>query len=300
MATVPVLLDTDIGSDIDDGIALAYLIAEARCDLRGVTTVSGQPRLRAALVDAVCRAGGVTDVPIHAGAEHAIVGDTPQPDVPQAAVLERFDHRPAEDFGESTAVTFLRDVILAAPGEITLLTIGPLTNAGLLFATYPEVVPALRSLVVMGGAYSSSRWIGGGQEWNTFCDPTAAHVVYRTPVKDHRSLGLNVTTRCTMPSGEVVSRFKTHGGALEVVAAMTEVWAEGVDAVTFHDPLAAVSVIEPDVCTWQGGRVSVELTSRRFRGATSFDVDREGSPHLVAETVDPARFFDVLLGTWQI
>src|SRR5207249_10544114 len=167
MTTVPVLLDTDIGSDIDDGIALAYLLAEPRCELRGVTTVSGQPCLRAALADALCRAAGITDVPIHPGAEQGIVGDTPQPEVPQAVVLERFDHRPSNDFEASTAVTFLRDAILASPGEITLLTIGPLTNAGLLFATYPDVVAVLRALVVMGGAYSSSRWIGGGQEWNT-------------------------------------------------------------------------------------------------------------------------------------
>ena len=298
MTVVPVLLDTDIGSDIDDAIALAYLIAEPRCELRGVTTVSGRPHVRAALADAVCRAGGVTDVPIHAGVEHAIVGDTPQPEVPQASVLDRFDHRPAEDFEVSTAVTFLRDTILATPGEVTLLTIGPLTNAGLLFATYPEVVPALRSLVIMGGAYSSSRWIGGGQEWNTFCDPTAARIVYRAPVKDHRSLGLNVTTQCTMPSSAAVSRFAAIGGALGVVAAMTEVWATDVDTVTFHDPLAAVSVLEPDVCTWQAGRVSVELTSRRFRGATSFDVGRDGSPHQVADTVDPARFFEVLFAAW--
>jgi purine nucleosidase len=227
-----------------------------------------------------------------------MVGDTPQPEVPQAAVLKRFDHRSADEFEASTAITFLRDTILAAPGEVTLLTIGPLTNAGLLFATYPEVVPALRSLVVMGGAYSTSRWVGGGREWNTFCDPTAARIVYRTPVKDHRSLGLSVTTQCTMSAVEVVSRFVAIGGALEVVAAMTEVWAKDGGTVTFHDPLAAVCVLEPGVCTWRRGRVSVELTSRRLRGATSFDVDRDGSPHLVADTVDPGRFFDVLFGAW--
>jgi len=298
MTNVPVLLDTDIGSDVDDGIALAYLLAEPRCELRGVTTVSGQPRLRAALADAVCRAGGLTEVPIHAGAEHAIGGDTPQPEVPQAAVLERFDHRPADDFEASTAVTFLRETILASPGEVTLLTIGPLTNAGLLFATYPDVVPALGALVIMGGAYSSSHWIGGGQEWNTFCDPTAARVVYRTPVTEHRSLGLNVTTQCTMPSTEVVSRFSAIGGALDVVAAMTEVWATDVEMVTFHDPLAAVCALEPGVCTWRDGRVSVELASRRLRGVTSFDAGGEGSPHRVAETVDAARFFEILFGAW--
>jgi purine nucleosidase len=213
-------------------------------------------------------------------------------------VLERFDHRPADDFEAGSAVTFLRDTILASPGELTLLTIGPLTNVGLLFATYPEVASSLRSLVIMGGAYSMSCWVGGGQEWNTFCDPTAARIVYRAPVADHRSLGLNVTTQCTMPSDDIVSRFTAIGGALGVVAAMTEVWATDVDTVTFHDPLAAVSVVEPDVCGWQRGRVSVETTSRRLRGATSFDAGDDGSPHLVAHTVDPARFFDVLFGAW--
>ena len=95
----------------------------------------------------------------------------------------------------------------------------------------------------------------------------------------------------TLRSNRVASRARRF-------AAMTEVWATDVDTVTFHDPLAAVCVLEPDVCTWRGGRVSVELTSRRFRGATSFDVDEHGSPHLVADTVEPAHFFDVLFGAW--
>ena len=100
---VPLLFDTDIGSDIDDAICLAYLLPHPRCDLRGVTTVSGMPRLRAALADAVCRAAGRNDVEIHAGTEHGIAGPTPQPEVPQAVVLDRFDHRSADEFAPNTA-----------------------------------------------------------------------------------------------------------------------------------------------------------------------------------------------------
>jgi len=56
-ASIPVLLDTDIGSDIDDALALAYLLGQPRCELLGITTVSGRdPRIRASLADAVCRA----------------------------------------------------------------------------------------------------------------------------------------------------------------------------------------------------------------------------------------------------
>ena len=292
MERVKVLLDTDIGSDIDDAICLSYLLCQPRCELVGVTTVSGRPRLRAALVEAVCRAAGRTDVAIHAGTEHAVVGATPQPEVPQAAVLDRFVHRGPEDFPPGTAVTFLRDAIDAAPGELTLLTIGPMTNAGLLFATYPEVAGRLAGLVVMGGAYSTSRWVGGGREWNTYCDPTAARIVYRTPVASHRSVGLNVSTRCVLDTRTSIERFRALGGPWDVVAAMTEVWGEQADSVTFHDPLAAAVVFHPELCEWRRGRVSVELTSRRYRGATAFDPDpATTAPHEVALDVDPAAFF---------
>ena len=288
---IPLLLDTDIGSDIDDAICLSYLLGEPRCEVLGITTVSGRPRERAALVDAVCRAAGRDDVPVHAGTEHALLGGTPQPEVPQASVLDRFAHRAPGSFEPNTAVTFLRDAILDAPGAVTLLTIGPMTNAALLFATYPETAAKLRALVIMGGAYSTSRWIGGGQEWNSYCDPAAAKIVYHTPVAQHRSVGLNTTTQCVLPTSESIARFEALGGPWSVVAAMTEVWGERAESVTYHDPLAAVAVVDPDVCTWAGGRVSIELASKRLQGTTSFDRDRDGSPHEVAVDVDVDRFF---------
>ena len=286
------LLDTDIGSDIDDAVCLAYLLAEPRCELLGVTTVTGQPQLRASLADAVCRAGGRGDVAIHAGTESALLGPTPQPDVPQATVLDRFDHRPPEEFAPATAVAFLRDQINANPGEVTLLAIGPLTNVGLLFATYPETATNLAALILMGGVFSNRTPGAGPQEWNVSCDPEAAAVVYRTGVVSHRSVGLDVTLRCRLDSNEAIARFRAAGGALDVVAAATEVWATTARDVVFHDPLAGVAVFQSDVCAWTGGRVSVELASRRYRGATAFDRDRDGSPHEVASDVDPDAFFD--------
>lgn len=297
MDAVKVLLDTDIGSDIDDAICLSYLLWQPRCELVGITTVSGQPPLRAALVDAVCRAAGRTDIPIHAGAEQAIAGSTPQPDVPQATVLGGFEHRDPREFAVNTAVTFLRDAIEAAPGEVTLLTIGPMTNAGLLFATYPESARKLAGLMIMGGAYSTSPWVGGGQEWNSYCDPVAARIVYRTHVASHRSVGLNVTTRCVLGTRESIDRFHLRGGPWGVVAAMTEVWEKDSDTVTYHDPVAAAAIFRPDLCEWGRGRVSIELTSRRYRGATAFDPDPDVSaPHEIATGIDPDGFFAEVLG----
>ena len=59
-----ILLDTDIGSDIDDCLALAYLLKEPDCEILGITTVSGEADKRAAMVDAICRNVGITDMPI--------------------------------------------------------------------------------------------------------------------------------------------------------------------------------------------------------------------------------------------
>src|SRR5258705_3255568 len=150
MTVVPLLLDTDIGSDIDDAICLAYLLAQPRCDLRGVTTVSGMPRQRAALADAVCRAAGRDDIAIHAGTEHGIGGPTPQPEVPQAVVLDRFDHRRAEDFAPNSAGTFLRGVIVSAPRGRTLPAVGPPAEGARLVPSYTQASPIARSLLIPG------------------------------------------------------------------------------------------------------------------------------------------------------
>src|SRR5438105_11838794 len=90
METVPVLLDTDIGSDIDDAVALAYLLRQPRCELVGITTVTGNVIQRAACAEILCRAVGREAVPIHCGAEKPLLFGPGQPNVPQ---FEAIRHR---------------------------------------------------------------------------------------------------------------------------------------------------------------------------------------------------------------
>ena len=285
---IPVLLDTDIGSDIDDAVCLAYLLKQPRCELVGVTTVSGEAQKRAMLADAICRAAGRADVPIHSGAEQALLIDMRQKDAPQAAALDRWEHR--DDFAPNTAIEFMRQTIHARPGEITLLTIGPMTNAALLFATDPEIPGLLKGLVIMGGAFTCAAASGRVVEWNVLNDPHAAARVYRAAVSPHTSIGLDVTTRCVMPADDC--RRKLTGGPLDVVADMAEVWFKDVDRITFHDPLAGAVIFEPDLCTCTDGRVHVELKSDLVAGLTVFDANDEARPHRVGVDVDPERFFE--------
>lgn len=297
-AAVPVLLDTDIGSDIDDAVALAYLLRQPRCELLGVTTVSGRPRERAALADAVCRAAGRPDVPVHAGIDRGFLLGVVQPACPQAAVLARFAHRAPEDFKPYTAVEFLREQIRKRPGEITLLGIGPLTNLGALFTLDPEIPKQLKRLVLMCGVFTNRLAGAGPREWNALCDPIATALVYQAPVPEHLSIGLEVTCRCRMDAGECVRRFRQAGGPLAVVAAMTEVWAKEREQVTFHDPLAAAAIFEPGLCTYKNGRVEVELKSERVAGMTHFlpGTKQEEKPHRIAVEVHPEAFFEHYFG----
>src|SRR5271169_3398115 len=90
---IPILLDTDIGSDIDDAVCLAYLLRQPRCELLGITTVTGEAQKRAMLADAICRAAGRTDIPIHCGAEQPFLIPQQQPQAPQSVILADFPHR---------------------------------------------------------------------------------------------------------------------------------------------------------------------------------------------------------------
>ena len=284
---VPLLLDTDIGSDIDDAVCLTYLLAEPRCELLGVTTVTGQPRERAMLADAICRAAGRENVPIFSGCDVPLLCEQKQPKAPQAEVLADWAHR--DDFDAYEAVGFLRRVIRSRPGKVTLLTIGPLTNVGLLFAVDPEVPSLLKGLVMMGGYY----FAGDKGEWNTSGDPIASALVFGADVPELVAYGLDVTLKCTMSADECRRRFR--GGPFEVVRQMAEVWYRDRPAITFHDPLAAAGLFEPGLCTYRTGRVRMELERKDAYGVTLFEESPAGR-HRVASDVDVRRFFDHYFG----
>ena len=289
MDTIPLLFDTDIGSDIDDAVALAYLLHQPRCEMLGITTVTGEPDKRAALADAIVRASGRGDVPVHVGQAAPLLVSSLQPQAPQAEVLAGREHR---KFGPApTAVDFLRETIRARPGEITLLATGPFTNLAVLFALDPEIPALLKQLVVMGGVFYGRGYDQSNAEWNIRNDPHAAAMVFNTPIPRLVAVGLDVTMQCRMPSEEVRERFTQAGPPLDLVLDMAEVWFRHTPQITFHDPLAAALIFEPSLCVLERQRIEVELTSPRGLGQTYFDDDAARKPHEIAASVEAAAFF---------
>ncbi|MDX2138866.1 MAG: nucleoside hydrolase [Chloroflexota bacterium] len=281
-----IILDTDIGSDIDDALCLAYLLAQPQCELLGITTVSGQPTERAKLASALCYEAG-KGVPIYPGVEQPLLATQRQPACPQSSMLERWRHDTS--FPQNAAIDFLRQTIRVNPHEITLLAIGPMTNIALLFAVDPEIPSLLKGLTMMVGMFGDGA-DGTAQfgEWNAICDPHAIAMLYNTPVTAHRSVGLDVTLQVTMNADEVRQRFQK--GLLRPVLDFAEVWFQERPVITFHDPLAAATLFDDGICVFRRGSVTVELANAQTAGLTRWQAGDGG--HQVALKVDKERFFE--------
>ncbi|GCE27700.1 hypothetical protein KDA_31840 [Dictyobacter alpinus] len=282
--TTKVILDTDIGSDIDDAVCLAYLLAQPACNLLGITTVTGEADKRAMLASTLCKIAG-KDIPILPGTEKPLLIKARQPHAAQAAALAKWDHETTFPRGE--AIEFLRQTIRANPGEIVLLGIGPMTNLALLFSVDPEIPSLLKSLVLMCGVFTRGE---SEREWNALNDPHATHIVYQAAVRQHRSIGLDVTTQVKMSSEQFKEKCTTP--LLQPVLDFAQVWFQGSDTVTFHDPLAATTIFNDTICTFTPGDVTVELQQPELAGKTDWHPNSSQPRHEVALAVNQERFFE--------
>ncbi len=284
---VKILLDTDIGGDIDDAFALAYLLTERECDLLGITTVSGRPVVRAQIVSSICRHAG-REVAIVPGTELPLLGPQRQPDVPQAEALARWPHD--ETFESQPAIDFMRTVIRANPGEVVLIAIGPLTNMALLCAVDPEAAALLKGAVVMGGDFAAT---GSRTEWNFRCDPVAAAMTYQSSIPLIRTVGLDVTTRISMTAAEASQRFATP--LMEPVLDYASIYFRDAPRMMFHDPMAAAIAFHDDLFTFATGHV--EMTIEAADAGRSTFVEGEPGRHEIATDVRAGDFLDLLTAT---
>ncbi|HEY6907681.1 MAG TPA: nucleoside hydrolase [Ignavibacteriaceae bacterium] len=285
--SVKILLDTDIGSDIDDAVCLAWLLANPDCELLGITTVTGEPVKRAMIASALCKIAG-KNIPIHPGSANPILIPQLQIKAKQAKALNSYPHR--KEFPSGEAVEFLRKTIRKYPGEVTLLTIAPLTNIGLLFSADSEIPPLLKGVVSMCGNFLREySWLPE-TEWNAMGDYHATSIVYNAGIKMHKSIGLDVTSRVTMKPEEFKKRFSSHKLLRPVLEFSKEFFKEW-DVVTFHDPLAAVSIFDKAVCTFERGNVEIETSEKNKQGLTRWYPGKKGK-QMVAVNVDPGRFFE--------
>ncbi len=281
-----ILLDTDIGTDIDDAICLTYLLANPKCELLGITTVTGEPEKRAMLASSLCLLAG-KDIPIFPGVSSPLIIEQQQKIAQQTKSLEKWKHK--KDFPNGKAIEFMRKTIRENPGEVTLLTIGPLTNIGLLFKVDEEIPSLLKGLVMMCGYFKHKVEGWNKLEWNAKGDYHASDIVYKANLKTHRSIGIDVTSQVTMNSQEFKDKFSKE--IFKPLQDYAQHWYDYSQTVTFHDPLAAAVIFNDEICEFEKGNVSMELNDNENAGFTNWQTDENGK-HEIAVNVNKEKFFE--------
>lgn len=284
-----VLLDTDIGGDIDDALCLSWLLTQPGCELMGITTVCGHPLNRARVASALCRVAG-RDIPIRYGLDPR----TPNGWYPAPEGEGRLPFWPHDADIPGGAVELLYHVLRGFPGQVDVLAIGSLTNLAALVARHPDAPRLARSLWAVAGVFDEALYQSPEMpylNWNVWADPAAARRVLDAGFPEIRLFGVDVTRQLTLPEETVRARF-THP-LLACSLDFGRAFLSG-HAATLHDPLGAAAMFHPGLCGYKRGRVTVDTqTQGALHAVTRFAPDAAG-PVQVACSVDRDAFFQSL------
>lgn len=266
-----VIFDTDIGTDVDDILALGFLLGSPEeIDLIGVTTVYGDVTLRARMVRKMLQLRGKDGVAVHTGVRDPLLKLDPiyWPGHEGVGLLQDDDDLAPADSND--AVGYLIETVLARPGEITLLAVGPLTNVATAILREPTFARSLKQLMIMGGKVDMSNNSWGPGEHNIKCDPEAAAVVFSSGA--HIDLvPLDVTLRALIRQSGVDALLALPDPYHQALGDQVARYPGFVDrggSTFLHDPLAAMALVRHDLLGWQPYHVDVELTGRLTRAMT--------------------------------
>ena len=296
MPKFKVILDTDIGDDIDDAIALALLLNSDEVELLGVTTVFRNAFKRAEMAKYFITINGY-DIPVYAGMDQPL-----KQDVSLIVPSEIKQREKIDEYGKylipqylpemkdakvepGNAVDFLIKKVHEYPHEVIILAVGPLTNIAMALTKDPSIIPLIREIRIMGG-YPDCHY----PEWNILCDPEAAAIVYQSNVNLY-AVGLNVTLQCELDSTRMKALEKVSENGSKLLKTMLEKWFAHYRFKTpvMHDPLTAASILMPCV-VFERAPYYVDLDVKRAHTIKS----ENGNEVFCATSVDTNMFFKLL------
>jgi len=261
-----VIIDTDIGDDIDDAFALALAVKSPELEILGVTTTFGDTETRAKIADRLLGEAGRPDIPVLAGKATTTTNPTSQRRYAESGRFAKPSH--------GDAVDFLLDQIRRHPGEITLLCIGPLMNIGAAIDKDAATFRKLKRVVLMGGSIRRGYGDLGYNapvppmpEWNILNDVPSAQKLFASGIPlyvmplDSTQLKLDEVKRAFL--------FSQGTPLTDALTVLYHLW--GQETPTLYDPMAVAFAIRPDLCPVQRMRIRVD--------EKGFTLEEPGTPN---------------------
>ena len=293
----PVIIDTDPGTD--DAIAIVLALRSPELAVRALTIVPGNVTAAQGADNArrIVSLAHRCDVPVAAGAKRPLVaplttgsetwhGKNGLADVQLPAPVCPLDSRWAPDL--------ISEMVRAAPHQITLITIGPLTNVALALEKDPGIVPLVKQVIMMGGSISGGN-VTPAAEFNIYVDPEAAQLVFKAgwPIT---MVGLDVCRVTLLTRARLRTLADRHDSMAQFVYSIGDFLVRAAErraepGPAMYDPLAVGVAIDPSLITASPMVVDVETTGGFTRGETV--ANRERSKELIDQRQSPdgTRYF---------
>jgi purine nucleosidase len=273
-----ILFDTDPG--IDDSLAILLALASPELIVEGVSVIHGNCSVDQAVTNAlsILALANASQIPVSRGFELPLV----QPSLlaPEThgntgvgyAVLPPPDKKPISQH----SVDFLIEKFLSAPGKITLVCIGPLTNVAVALRKEPRILGAIKDVIIMGGAIRHQGNTTPLAEFNVYVDPHAAHMVYHSglPIT---LVPLDVTYQCILTKADVQRLLLFKSPISKFIADSTRYYMEfhdeyqKIDGCIINDPLALALTFAPELCEYEEHYVDVDISCGVSMGKTLAD-----------------------------
>lgn len=303
MSKQKIILDTDIGDDIDDAMALALALEMPGIELVGVTTVFRDTDKRARIAKKMLKLWGA-DIPVYAGMRDTDIGNMSVDGIPcqYTPELEDSAYAPLNDVntdGGEAAIDFIIRSAETYAGELTIVAIGAMTNIAAALEKAPESMKKVKQIVIMGGCYYNQY-----REWNVLCNPPAAKKVFSF---DGRlaCIGLDVTrqTRLNLRQYTDMLSAKVDEKRDYLISLVKLHGAKNKCLPVLHDPLSLYFVVHPEILFLEPARVVVETEGDYSVGMTlNLDIIYNNLPYrlkgkriLVAKDVSAEEFVEEFL-----
>jgi inosine-uridine nucleoside N-ribohydrolase len=294
----------DMDPGIDDALALILALKSPEVQVLGITTVAGNAPVETTSANArrVLECLDAVNIPVAMGAANPL--NQPLEDALSYHGPDGLGEcglpSPLTPLSPVEACDFLARSVLDAPGEVTLLATGPLTNVAYAFELHPELPERIAGLVLMGGAYGLTPYGIGNRnpyaEFNIWQDPEAAGIVFNSGA-DIFAVGLDVTMdpAACLSSQHLEQIRARHTPAAHLVAQLVEYEVKYHGCCRMHDPLALAVLLDASLVDFTSARVEVVKGNDWDRGVTR--ILSSGSSQLihVASAVDGPRFIELFL-----